>query len=233
MVYVTLALGIASLIGFLALRTAKGSAIAIVIKTLTSLFFIATAILAFYTNFKAGGYSVENVDIMLLFVGGLVLGLVGDILLDCKIAYPLDDVPFTFGGMAAFAIGHILYISAICEYFGGFNWWGFLVGIVIAAAFMCVSIFGMKLKFGKYLIPSTVYCFLLFGFMCQAFCAALYDGFSAATVLIFVGSVLFLLSDAVLSMTYFQGKNSRIMIIVNHVLYYAAQFLLAISLLAL
>ena len=233
MVYGSLGLGIFSLIAFLVLRDNKSSALAIIIKTLTSLFFIATAILAFYTNFKANGYSVENVDICLLFVGGLVLGLVGDILLDCKIAYPADEAPFTYAGMAAFAVGHILYISAICEYFGGFNWWGFLVGIVIAAAFMCVSIFGMKMNFGKYLIPSTIYCVLLFGFMCQAFCAAVNDAWSGATVIIFIGSVLFLLSDAVLSMTYFQGKNSKLMIVVNHVLYYAAQFMLAMSLLAL
>ena len=233
MVYLFLALGIVSLIVFLVLRDNKGSAIAITFKTLTSVFFIATAIAAFYTNFRQSAFSIENIDMFLLFLGGLIFGLIGDILLDCKILYPQDDAPYTYAGMASFAVGHVLYISAIAMYFGGFNWWGFLVGIVLAAAFMCVSIFVMKMDFGKYLIPTILYSVLLIGFMCQSFCACINDGWSGVTVLIFVASIVFLLSDVVLSMTYFEGKDSKAMIIVNHVLYYAAQFMLAMSLLIL
>jgi len=50
-------------------------------------------------------------------------------------------------------------------------------------------------------------------------------------ILFLIGSILFLLSDLVLSMTYFDGKDSKIMIIINHVLYYAAQFSIAVAVL--
>ena len=43
-----------------------------------------------------------------------------------------------------------------------------------------------------------------------------------------VGAVLFLLSDVVLSFTYFgKGWDKPVHIFVNHLLYYAAQFIIA------
>ena len=48
--------------------------------------------------------------------------------------------------------------------------------------------------------------------------------------LLLAGSVLFLLSDLVLSMTYFQTKDSKAIIAVNHLLYYMAQYAIAVSL---
>ena len=65
---------------------------------------------------------------------------------------------------------------------------------------------------------------------------------SASAGILLAGAILFVLSDMVLSMTYFSkpadyerkgmlNPESRLMIIVNHVTYYLAQFLIALSLL--
>ncbi len=50
----------------------------------------------------------------------------------------------------------------------------------------------------------------------------------------FAGGIFFLISDLILSGTYFgEGKNRPVDIIINHVTYYIAQFLIASSLLFL
>jgi hypothetical protein len=50
-------------------------------------------------------------------------------------------------------------------------------------------------------------------------------------VLLAAGAILFLLSDLVLVMTYYDNKDSRPFIVVNHVLYYAAEYTIALSIL--
>ena len=52
--------------------------------------------------------------------------------------------------------------------------------------------------------------------------------------LMFAGLVLFLVSDLILSGTYFgEGKNRPVDVVSNHVTYYFGQFLIALSLLYL
>jgi hypothetical protein len=67
--------------------------------------------------------------------------------------------------------------------------------------------------------------------MTQACYAAITQGFTTCTVLLAAGAILFLLSDLVLVMTYYDNKDSRPFIVVNHVLYYAAEFTIALSIL--
>jgi len=88
----------------------------------------------------------------------------------------------------------------------------------------------MKMSFGDFLIPSIAYAFLLTLFLASAVAAGFLAGFTLSVILLIVGAGLFLLSDLVLSMIYFDGNDARMLIIINHVLYYAAQFLIALSL---
>ena len=67
-------------------------------------------------------------------------------------------------------------------------------------------------------------------FLACAVAAGIMTCFSVSVILIVVGAALFLLSDLVLSLIYFEGNESRVLIVVNHVLYYVAQFLIALSL---
>ena len=80
-----------------------------------------------------------------------------------------------------------------------------------------------------FLIPSIVYALLLTLFLACAVAGGIITGFSLPILLLIIGAALFLLSDLVLSMIYFDGNDSRVLIVVNHVLYYAAQFLIALS----
>ena len=232
--YILLVIGFLFLTLFLAFRTKDGGMLPAALKTATSFFFVATAVAAVIGNYSLTG-SLNSCK--LLFMGlillGLVAGLVGDLTLDLKITYRDSNMRhsdiYTYFGMTAFGIGHILYIVAVALYFG-FSAWTILIAAGATAAIFCTSIFVLKMNFGKFLTPSILYAFLLTLFMASAIAAGILSAFSLTVILLSVGAGLFLLSDLVLSMIYFDGNDSRVMIIVNHVLYYAAQFLIALSL---
>lgn len=245
--YIFLALGVVSFVLFAISRDKKSSATAICLKSVVSIMFIATAIAAILEN----GNRAAVVLPALLMIGGLVLGLVGDITLDFKIY--LKNLPYenaekdsdkmTYIGMASFGVGHILYITATALRFGaGLNLlYTAICAIGLTAAIFVLSIGIMKMRFGKFLIPSISYCVLLTWFVAySAWQLAL--AFSIANVLLLVGSVMFIVSDLILSMTYFSKEEdykkegmlnpeSKLMIVANHATYYIAQFLIAIALL--
>lgn len=247
--YIMLALGMLSLVAFCILRDKKSSVKAIAVKTVVSLFFIATAVAALCERETgAGGVLVPA----LLMIVGLVLGLVGDITLDFKIflkglgyqGAEKDADTMTYLGMAAFGVGHVLYITATALRYPGTEirlLWTALIAIAMAGAIFGIAIPVLKMRFGKYLVPSVCYAFLLCWFIAfsawqLAACAA-----TGATMLL-VGSVLFIVSDLILSMTYFSkpedyqkegplNPESKLLIVANHVTYYWAQFLIALAIL--
>lgn len=231
--YILLVLGALSLTFFLLFRTKEGGIIPAAIKTLTSLLFVATAISAAVNNYiVTGPANLDKMTFIGLILMGLVCGLIGDLTLDLKVTYQTMNIRhsdiYTFFGMAAFGIGHIFYIVAVALYFA-FSPWTILIAAFVTAAIFAISIFLLKMKFDKFLIPAILYTFLLTMFLAGTIAAGIISGFSVALILLAIGSGAFLLSDLVLSMTYFNGSESRVLIVINHVLYYAAQFLIALS----
>jgi len=252
--YFLLAFGIIMLILFLVARDKKSSALAIILKTATSLFFIATAVAALTENLVNLGdkYVVVPGGLVIL---GLALGMVGDITLDFKIYFKgligsydnaeKDSDAMMYIGMIVFGVGHILYIASTATRFPGLEMnllWSALVAIGACALLFVVSIFVLKMNFGKWLIASISYGFLLFWFFILSVWTIAQVGSTPETVIQLIASLMFLLSDMVLSMTYFSKKEdyeiqgpynpeSRVMICVNHITYYAAQFLLAVLIL--
>ena len=232
--YILLALGGISLAFFLLFRNKEGGVGPAALKTLTSLLFVATALSGAVGNYiVTGNAAPAKLTFMALVVLGLVCGLIGDLTLDLKVTYKTINLRhsdlYTYFGMAAFGVGHIFYIVAVGLFFG-FSAWTLLIAAGATAAIFCTSIFLMKMRFGDFLIPSILYAFLLTLFLASAVAAGLIACFSLSVILLIVGAGLFLLSDLVLSMIYFDGNDARVLIIVNHVLYYAAQFLIALSL---
>ena len=205
----------------------KGAIIAMFVKILASLGFIAIGMAALYNG-------VVNQKAAAFFLFGLVFGLIGDIILDLKVAYlkqPEEGLYLTCG-MVSFAIGHIMYLVGIVM-LRGEDITLPLVGICVAAAALIAfgMVYGgeklMKFHFGKFTIHSLVYGFILI------FMGALSIGVcvvrkSSDSVLFAVGMVLFFLSDAVLSMMYFGGRpRDKALSVINHSLYYAAQICIA------
>jgi hypothetical protein len=242
-VYALLGAGAVSCALFLAVRVKSVGPAALLLKTLTSVFFIATGIFAFMSN-----AAIDTV-FGLLVIFGLVFGLLGDIMLDLKFCYPKDNDIYTYAGMGCFALGHISYLSGIYLTFYTGDLLTLLLPIAGAVVFACVAVFGgpmLKMRYGKFKLPSLIYGFLL-SFMLLTNIAFLAVSPSPFWVLMMLGGLMFIVSDLVLAPMYFTFKKtvdeagneievlalakSPLLVIVNHVTYYAAQFLLAVALL--
>lgn len=232
--YILLVLGGLFLALFLIFRTQERSwLLPAALKTITSLLFVATAVSgAIYNYIVTGTLGVSKLTFFGLIFLGLVCGVIGDLTLDLKVTYQVSNLRhsdvYTFFGIGAFGIGHILYIVAVAIFFG-FSGWSILIAVALTALIFTVSLFLIRMNFGKFLIPSIVYAFLLTLFLACTIVAGVVTAFTVPVILLVVGAGLFLLSDLVLSVIYFDGHEAKALIIINHVLYYAAQFLIALS----
>lgn len=241
--YLFIGVGVLSLILFLIKRDKYSSVLAISLKTCTSICFLIVGITSLYTI--EGQSLVTN----LLIILGLVFGLIGDIVLDFKIYFKglgreFDSDVLTYFGMISFGIGHILYISG--SFIEVMDLWIYLlislgVGALLITLIILLSIKVMKMNYGKFLIPSILYGFLLASFVVFSIFRIVYY-LDTKGILLMLGSIFFIISDLILSMTYFSKESdyqkdgilnpeSRFMISANHITYYIAQFLIAICIL--
>lgn len=255
--YILLALGVIVMILFLVSRDKFSSPLAIILKTLTSLFFIATGVSALVENaLDMNGLPLGSLVAGCLVVMGLVFGMVGDITLDFKIYFKgligqyekaeRDSDAMMYFGMFSFALGHIMYITSVAirlpqEHMLSLLWTALISAGIVAVVFI-VTILAMKMRYGKFLIPCICYAFLLCWFILFSGWTRPLMGATTGGMILFIGSILFVISDLILSMTYFSKEEdykkegllnpeSRLFISLNHATYYAAQFLIAVSLL--
>jgi uncharacterized membrane protein YhhN len=219
------ALGAVSLALFCIFRDENSGMKALFLKTAASVFFVLTAVFA---------VSADSIGAAVLIIPGLLFGLLGDILLDLKFIDKPNSDAYTFGGMGAFFIGHIFYIAALFTVFeldAGGALIAAAITVVLTAAVVVSTLKIMKYDYGKFLIPSAGYSALLIYFVVLSAYALISNAPSPAARLLATGSVVFLISDVILSMTYFGGKKGRAYLVANHTAYYAAQFLIALAVL--
>ena len=213
---------------FLNFRVKEKRLTAVVVKAVVSLFFILTLLTA---SLAAG----ENADWVYsaLLGGGLVCGLLGDIWLDLKYIYKQDSDFWTWSGFICFMVGHFFYIAAI------FNKFGFaplaLVGGLAAFAGAFAFVYAlekpMKMHYGKFKLITAVYGGILFFMFTLAFLTVIGQEHGNLGLLVLtVGGLFFIISDLILSGTYFgDGKDRPVDIIVNHTTYYIAQYCIAFT----
>lgn len=217
--------GVFSLFSFLRLRVKKADAKACSVKAVTSMIFILSWLLA----------AMQNPGTSAMLIGlGLIFGMLGDIWLDLKFCYPADDELFTKLGFGSFAFGHFAYIGAIITgTTGKFNYLSVLCSFGVAVIAGLVVYFGegiMKLKYGKLKMISTLYGALLFFMTAFAIFTSVFSGVKDNINLLVmgIGGVFFVVSDLILSGTYFgENKKRPVDIITNHITYYIAQFIIA------
>ncbi len=168
-----------------------------------------------------------------LMVCGGVFGIFGDIWLDLKYVYKTDSDLFLKAGFVSFLIGHIFFSAAFASVFklSALSWLialGGGIGVALVTAFS-ESILGVY--YGTFKKLTVTYMFFLGFTVFLALSCAISCGFTAFSLLLCAGMVFFIASDAVLSGIYFgEGKCTRFNVVLNHSLYYAGQYLLAISL---
>ncbi len=222
--YITLGIGVIVSLAFVFVRSSGNTVHILIFKSVSSLFFLLSAVFATIIN------SVSSYYGPLIIMGG-ALGLVGDILLDLKGVYKKDANEYLKGGFLFFLTGHIFYIGALL-YQNRLSWLVILICAVVSLAVAganigCANL--MKVHFGKYRRVVFFYTAFLVMTTCVSLSSAILIQ-SKAMILMAIGAVCFMLSDIILSMTYFgRGCDGKMWIFANHFLYYAGQYLIASS----
>lgn len=225
---VIIAVGVLTTIAFLILRVTKGGLPAMYCKAGASLCFIGTAFAAF-------SYSRNHFEYSVMMILGLIFSLLGDIWLDLKYVYDKDKDIFLYSGFICFMCGHVFFVSAIAYEYFGYKLWHFLLGsacCVLVAIGVMLTEKPMKLNYGKFRKIVVIYTFFVSMTTATSIIGMCCNGFTGKYILLSIGSVAFLLSDLVLSSIYFgDNKNTKSNVIINHILYYFAQFALAATIL--
>ena len=215
---------------FIFARTLKGGNLGLVLKTFASFAFVATSIVGLVLSESTGNTKIA----MGLISIGLLLGMIGDIILDLKVIYEGNDKWYLNTGMLSFGLGHCAYFAAftLIALNGGIETginlpMAILTGVGSAVVLTALTMFAskpLKLNFGKFLWQTVGYSFILNFMVVFSLVLAIMGG---GSWLVFVGLLLFLLSDLVLSNQYFGGQlHNKVFIAVNHALYYAAQIII-------
>ncbi len=225
MYYIVLGIGVVVSLIFCYKRRLGYSIQNLMFKAVSSLCFLLTAVFALINNSDAYTYG------SLIIMGG-ALGLAGDILLDLKGIYKKDEKTYLNGGFMFFLVGHIFYFCAVI-YSLKIKWWLILISVVLSVMIGVGTVLSaniMKVHYGAYRRIVAVYCSFLGMTTVTSVVSVFVSHFQTGYILMAVGAVLFLLSDAVLSNTFFgRGNDKKSQIFLNHFLYYAGQYLIAAS----
>lgn len=220
---------------FLHFRLSKGGVVGVLTKTIASFCFVIFALFLSTSKNGTGYYGGYTITCLIV---GLVCGLIGDILLDLKVIYPFHKKQYLLGGMTAFSIGHIFNIFGLLllaleqvDIFASSHL--LTLGIIALGCLILtfiiwiISVKVLKFNFEKFTPIVNLYTFILL--LTTALSVYLsFIGLTAPVIILAIGFVLFLASDLILSMQYFGGKQeSKPLTFANHLLYYAAQIIIA------
>lgn len=219
-------LGVLALIFFLCEKIRQYSVKATLIKAATSILFVILATFCtFYKHTSPLGFFV---------IVGLSFGMLGDVWLDLKYAYPKEQRNFTFAGFICFLIGHIFYISGMFVTYRPDHPLYFVLPFVFGIVCAGLVIFlekPLKLKYGEMKVMSLLYALALFSMVGTAISMVVFTSGRGVTAdMLLAGGVLFAVSDLILSGTYFGVDKERpVDLISNAVTYYMAQYIIAFS----
>ena len=160
-----------------------------------------------------------------LLVAAQLFGCAGDVLL-----IP-DGFPFFAGGIAAFLVGHIFYMSLL----GGQSWkgltlWQWAISVFAMAAIVLGLVKAIGIE-GALFWPMTVYGFVLMLLVFSALAGVLRmpRGSRATWWILLAGALLFSFSDACIAMGTFGVMTFALRHFVVMMTYLAAQSLLAVG----
>ncbi len=228
--------GVLVTIVFLFLRVTKGGLPAMYCKAGASMSFILTAFVAMaYAHWKRP--DTFDFYFCVFMIIGLIFSMLGDIWLDLKYVYLNDQNIFLYSGFISFMAGHFFFVTAIFWQYSQFK----LRYMGIAAGICLLIVIGMLLiekpsgqDYGSFRKILAVYTFFVSMTIVTAVMGLFVNNFSRNSILLCTGAVAFFFSDLVLSNIYFkEGQNTKVNVVINHSLYYLAQFCFAASLLPL
>lgn len=218
-VYILCIAGMAIQANFIIIEHKKKYVPAVILKGSASVVFVLIGAL---------GYAacLDNSFGKMVFIG-LILGAVGDVLLNLRFVFEKIGQKIFLAGIAAFLAGHILYLFALvprCETPYGCA----LFGIVLAAIILKNIFSTMEVK-KAFVAFGVVYVSAVLIMTCMAF-GALATEINTTNILYSIGAVCFAVSDIVLIYNTFGAEQTYGKRIANLSLYYIGQLLIATSL---
>ena len=178
-------------------------------------------------------YRIEEVDKLTrpfyfcLVAFGLLFGLGGDVLLGIKEIAPKYKNKLIALGTIAFLIGHFFYLASFYKAQTTFSFIPYIVALVITVI-IAVAMKAVKMK-----LDNKMYALCIFYFFVIALCACvsgymLYLTRSTTFLITTIASLLFVISDSVLSFVYFTPvKKKNPLVTIELATYYAGQILMA------
>lgn len=231
---------IVCVVAFLFVRIKQGGVKAVFLKTTASLLFVLCACTAL-------SIKPENYRYGMFFLIGMVFCVIGDIWLDLKYVHKDFDEPYTFTGITSFMISHVFYVIGILAAYPEFIPWQIALAIFSALSVSVIERLISKktgFDYGKFNVLTFVYSVVIM--LTVTFALNAVNAFGWLPILggaempqimprflaMNMGTVIFALSDLALSIAFFKkGGNTKINVIVIHVTYYVAQYLLVLSIL--
>lgn len=228
--YLFFAVGIIAATFFVVKRKAEVTTDIVYAKALASIGFVLSAVF-FYADSK------DCTDYLGAFtVAGSIFGLLGDIFLDLKYSGLNDSKRCTNYGFYSFLAGHLLYCIAMISAYGMglVNYICVFAGIVLGIGSTFVGEKIMKLRYGVHKKETVLYSVFLASALGLACSYTLTEHYTLHSILLNMGFLLFVISDAFLAVIYFSDdekeRTKRTSIVLNHITYYAAQYIIALSL---
>jgi len=226
-------LGAGALVPYIVLRIKKRLMPGIIFKIAASIFFLLTTSVS---ALMSSGETWERYKYLFLgILVGQIFGLLGDYWLDMKDMFDKKHHDgYVFTGFSSFLICHLFFIAGLLKTYGaGAQTLLFIAGAgLLLCAFVLATEKPMKLNYGKFKGITAGYSAVFGMSIAAALFSWLYAGRGTQALVMCIGLVVFLLSDLVLSGTYFgEGKDKPIDITLNYLFYYGAQFTIALSLL--
>ena len=200
----------------------------VMLKVMCSLCFLVVGLTALGMHYTKAGY--------FLFFGG-ILGALGDFFLGLSHIKKQKKRVCMILGFLGFGVGHVLYCLALIERYGDRITMPYYVAPVVLAVLLAagLGIFRKKLglHFGRLIPVVLTYVFILGFLLFFTVSLNIATDFRRLHLLIFGGGILlFIVSDTILSRMYFgKAERSPVAVVTNHVTYYAAQWLIAFSIL--
>lgn len=214
-------ISIAAALLFIGVQLAKENAAGTVMKSIASLCFVSL-----------GAYSLSIAgQPAFLPVIALTAGLIGDVLLGVYVTGgKFGDKAYLYGGFITFGLEHIIFTSLVFRSGAAGSKQlitAFVIAIVFAASGTVAEKKFMGYDFRGHTVSAACYTIVLT-------CALVFDilaGIASPRFMpMLIGMVLFFISDVVLSMIYFNGKNTKPLVALNLITYYAAQIIIAANL---
>ena len=187
------------------------------LRRVTKVFLMPLLALCFFLLWRCEG----DEPVPWYVLAALLFGCVGDTCLidhHHPVGFPL--------GLVAFSFGHVLYILQMLMITAAPELWMIALLIVVYGAGVVMTFKKLSPFLPKKLWGGCLFYMILLSTLSAAAAAGMLTSLSLGTVCLFAGTLLFLLSDTILSFEIFRGetKNGNLKVMITYI---AAQILIS------